>query len=230
MRILLVEDHEKLSSTICEALENAGFKPEPAFSAGEALAALDTSEFSLMVLDLGLPDEDGLGLLKKIRKDKNPVPVLILTARDTLDEKLEGLNSGADDYMTKPFEIKELVARIHTLMRRPAGVHYLNLELANISYDPQDRLTKVSGKTLKLSKKEVALLEIMLRSNGKTVPKEKLEMDLYSYGEEGSANSVEVLLHRLKKKLMDAGAEVDIHALRGIGYMMVGKDGQSQNK
>lgn len=230
MRILLVEDHEKLSSTICEALENAGFKAEPAFSAGEALAALDTSEFALMVLDLGLPDDDGLALLQKIRKQKNPVPVLILSARDTLDEKLEGLNSGADDYMTKPFEIKELVARIHTLMRRPAGVHYLNLELANISFDPQDRHTKVSGKTLKLSKKEVALLEIMLRSNGKTVPKEKLEMDLYSYGEEGSANSVEVLLHRLKKKLMDAGAEIEIHALRGIGYMMVGKDAQSQNK
>lgn len=222
MRVLLVEDNRKISKLLCDGLAEAGFNAEPALTADEALAALSTATFSLVVLDLGLPDQDGIEVLNTLRNQKNSVPVLILTARDTLDQKLKGLNSGADDYMTKPFETAEVVARVRALLRRPSQAHNPVLELENIVFDTQARQAQIDDKVIRLSKRETSLLEIMLRSTGKTVPKENLEAQLYGFGEEGSANSIEVLVHRLRKKLIAEQARIEIHTLRGIGYMMTG--------
>lgn len=224
MRILLIEDNEKISGLITESLRKAGLSAEPAFCADEAVSAMAASEFSLVILDLGLPDQDGLDILKKLRAERNAIPVLILTARDSLDEKINGLNAGADDYLTKPFAMEELIARVHALLRRPSDKHNLNLELSNIVFKPLQKQTEISGRIVKMSKRETMLLEMLLRSSEKTVLKENIEMQLYSYDEEGSANSVEVLVHRLRKKLEKEQAAVDIHTLRGIGYMITGKN------
>lgn len=223
MRVLLIEDNEKISGLISENLRKAGFSSEPAFCADEAFSAIATSNFNMVILDLGLPDQDGLDILKKLRSERNSVPVLILTARDSLDEKINGLNTGADDYLTKPFAMEELIARVHALLRRPSEKHDLNLELSNVVFKPLQKQTEINGQIVKMSKRETMLLEMLLRSSGKTVLKENIEMQLYSYDEEGSTNSIEVLVHRLRKKLENENAAVEIHTLRGIGYMIAGK-------
>jgi DNA-binding response OmpR family regulator len=222
MRILLVEDNEKLSGLLCGELQKAGFNIEPTFCADEALSALKTASYDLMILDLGLPDQDGMEVLNEVRAEKNAVPILILTARDSLDQKIKGLNAGADDYLSKPFAMEEVVARVHALLRRPAQAHSTTLSLENVIYDSHSRQTEVGGQIVKLTKRETSLLEILLRSTGRVVPKEDIEMQIYGYGEDGSANSIEVLVHRLKKKLQMAQAWIEIHTLRGIGYMLVG--------
>jgi len=223
MRVLLIEDNEKISTLIADSLRKAGFTVEPAYSTDGAISAIATSKFNLIILDLGLPDQDGLELLKKLRMERDTIPVLILTARDSLDEKLKGLNAGADDYLTKPFAMEELTARVHALLRRPSDKHDLNLELSNIVFKPLHKQTEINGQIIKMSRRETMLLEMLLRSSGKIVTKENMEMQLYSYDEEGSANSVEVLVHRLRKKMEKESAAVEIHTLRGIGYMMAGK-------
>ena len=220
MRILLVEDNEKISELIVNGLQKRNFSVDPVFNSDEAMSALGTSQFNVVILDLGLPDEDGIDILKSLRDRNNPVPVLILTARDSLDQKIYGLNSGADDYLTKPFEMDELEARLHALLRRPADRNIHKLELSNIVLDPLNKQTEIDGKPVKLSKKEVVLLEILLRSKERIVQKDNLEMQLYSYEDKGSINSVEVLLHRLRKKIESEGAKVEIYTLRGIGYMI----------
>ncbi len=224
MRVLLVEDNEKLSGLIEASMNKAGFSVESAYGGEEALGALAASGFGLIILDLGLPDIDGMEVLRQLRAAKNPVPVLILTARDNIDEKITGLNAGADDYLTKPFEMRELVARAHALFRRPAHDHQLKLEVGNIVFDPVHRQAEISGKGIRLSKRETSLLEILMRSSGKTVTKDTLEIQLYGFEEDGSANSIEVLVHRLRKKLLAESAEIEIHTLRGIGYMMADKN------
>ncbi len=224
MRILLVEDNEKLIALLSDSLRQAGFTVDESVCAEDAYAALDVASYDLVILDLGLPDEDGMDVLKTMRSNRNSVPVLILTARDMLDQKIKGLNAGADDYMTKPFESEELVARVRALMRRPAQSHDIYLRLGRVIYDTVARQAEAGGELVRLSNRETSLLEIMMRASGKIVTKENLEMQLYGYDEEGSANSVEVLVHRLRKKLDQAKADVLIHTLRGIGYMMTDKE------
>ncbi|MDE1153352.1 MAG: response regulator transcription factor [Micavibrio sp.] len=220
MRILLVEDNASLADAIKDSLYKAGFEVDAVLEGEEALAAALHQTYDALVLDLGLPDMDGMDVLQKIRAAKNAVPVLVLTARDALSDKIEGLNSGADDYMVKPFEVGELIARLKALLRRPAQAVAPVLTLDNLSFDTNTRVTEIDGKMIDLSRREVDLLEQLIQSAGKIVTKKSIEQRMYSYGETGSANSIEVLVHRLRKKLQSHAAGVEIHTLKGIGYMM----------
>lgn len=220
MRLLLVEDNQRLASHVAAGLKSAGFAADPVGSADEAVSALAAQPYDAVLLDLGLPDRDGLDLLKDIRAMNAHIPVLVLTARDSLQDRIGGLDGGADDYLVKPFAIEELAARVRALLRRPGQSLGTLLEAGNVRYHTENREVAVAGAVQKLTKRELDLLEQLLRVSGQVLPKEKIESRLYSYGETGSANSIEVLVHRLRKKLERAGADVEVHTLRGVGYLL----------
>jgi DNA-binding response OmpR family regulator len=222
MRILLVEDNERLSEAIKESLYKAGFEVDAVAEGEEALSVTRHQPYDLIILDLGLPDIDGVKVLEELRGQKNPVPILILTARDSLSDKIAGLNSGADDYMIKPFEVDELIARIKALLRRPSQAMGTVIRLNNLSFDTINRYAQIEDKVMDLSRRELDLLEQLIHAAEKVVTKKSIEQRIYSYGETGSANSIEVLVHRLRKKLADQAADIEIHTLKGIGYMMTG--------
>ena len=163
---------------------------------------------------------DGLDLLQQIRRGKAPIPVLILTARDDIKERVEGLNHGADDYLTKPFAPEELAARVRALLRRPGGALGVELECGNVLMNTSERNVKVRNQLVPLSRRETELLELMLRRVGRVLSKSSIEESLYAFGEEVASNSVEVCVHRLRKSLEKAEASVTIHTVRGVGYLL----------
>lgn len=220
MRLLLVEDNARLSDYVSTGLKDAGLETDPALTAEEALSAFSTQPYDLIILDLGLPDRDGFELLADFRKVNKNIPVIILTARDSLGDRVKGLDGGADDYLIKPFAIEELVARIRALLRRPGQSLGALLQTGNLAYNTETREASIGIEGIHLSRRELDLLEQLMRSTGQVVPKDRIESRLYSYGEIGSANSIEVLVHRLRKKLENAGADIQIHTLRGIGYLL----------
>lgn len=224
MRVLLVEDHERLASLIREGLEKAHLDVDPVTMALEAQQALTAHHYDAMVLDLGLPDRDGLELLRDLRRDKNSIPILVLTSRVQVSDRVTGLDAGADDYLTKPFAMEELVSRIRALLRRPKSALGQILSAGDISLDIGAREARVDGKRLQISPKEMRILEQLLRRSGKVVPKGLLEQGLYGIEDEISSNSVEVLVHRLRKRLLDAGAHAAIHTVRGVGYLILADD------
>lgn len=220
MRILLIEDHIRLASFIQKGLKAAQFDIDAVTNGGEALAALATTRYDAVILDLGLPDMDGLNLLKAVRAKSNAVPVLILTSRIQVEDRVTGLNAGADDYLTKPFAMEELVARLHALLRRPSTALGQVLTSGDIELDVAAREVRVSGHTLALSPREISVLEQLMRRSGKVTPKGLMEQSRYGTGDDLSSNSVEVMIHRVRKKLSAAGASTAIHTIRGIGYMI----------
>lgn len=230
MRILLVEDNERLSEAIKESLYKAGFEVDAVAEGEEALSVARSQLYDAIILDLGLPDIDGMKVLEALRGAKNQVPVLLLTARDALSDKIAGLNSGADDYMVKPFEVDELIARIKALLRRPSQATGTVTHMSNLAFDTVNRYAQIGDKVLDLSRRELDLLEQLIQAGDKVVTKKSIEQRIYSYGEKGSANSIEVLVHRLRKKLADQGAGIEIHTLKGVGYMMTGTDDRPAKK
>jgi DNA-binding response OmpR family regulator len=223
IRVLLVEDHARLAGFIVKGLAAAGFTTDHVATLEEALAALATARYDEIALDLGLPDGDGLDLIKALRERQDSVPILVLTARDGLRDKVTGLNAGADDYLLKPFEMEELVARLRALLRRPGGILGTTLTCGKLSLETIDRQAYVDGEPLVLSRKELGLLELLMRRVGRVVTKDTIDERLYGFGESASRNSIEVLVHRLRRRLSDAGAAVQIHTLRGAGYMFSDK-------
>ena len=218
LRILLIEDHERLSEHIRHGLETAEFAVE-AFSHGdEGLAALEASRFDAVVLDLGLPDRDGLEVLRALRARGDRTPVLILTSRIQVADRVKGLDAGADDYLTKPFAMEELRARLNAILRRPSE-ELFDFERSE-SFDSGAREAQVAGQPLALTRRETSLLEHLLRRNGKVVPKGFLEESLFGLEDGASANTVEVLVHRLRKKLEQAAADAVVHTVRGVGYVL----------
>ncbi len=220
MRILLVEDNLRLSSLVRRGLEKEDFAVDGVDTLEDANEALEMAPYDLLILDLGLPDGDGLDLLQRLRGEGNSLPVLVLTARDGVDERVKGLNAGADDYMLKPFAVEELTARVRALLRRPDGVLGVSLTAGNMAFDTIAREVQVAGTIIKISRKEMAVLEILMRRAGKVVPKDGLESKLYGFDEEVSPNSLEAHISRLRKRLNQAGASVSIHTLRGVGYLL----------
>lgn len=220
MRILIVEDEDRLRELVCRSLERVGFVADPVGTVDEARAAIATASYDAIILDLGLPDEDGLALLRDLRGRRNMTPTMILTARDGVDDRVEGLNAGADDYLLKPFAMPELIARIKALLRRPSGALGVVLELGNIRFDTINRAITVDTRPLALTPRELALLENLIRRAGQVVPKDHLEERIYGFDDEISSNSLEVLLHRLRKKLDGSGFSGRIHTVRGVGYML----------
>ena len=223
MRLLIIEDNQRLAEFVAKALRAEGFTLDVVQLADEAEAALATTRYDSIVLDLGLPDADGMELLKRLRSREDPTPVLILTARDGLADRVSGLNAGADDYLLKPFAMAELVARLKALMRRPGGVLGVRLQSGNLTFDTVGSIVEVEGRSVMLSRRELALLELLLRRAGRVVSKASIEESLYGFGEEVESNSVEAHVSRLRKKLTGAGARCEIHTVRGVGYF-IGED------
>ena len=220
MRLLLIEDHERFAGFIKISLEKEGFAVDIVLNAGDGEAAFAAVTYDAILLDLGLPDFDGLELLKAWRSAGNETPVLIITARDGVDDRVIGLNSGGDDYLVKPFAMPELVARIRALLRRPGGALGAVMSAGNISFDTTGREVQVDGKTIPISRREMGVLEQLMRRVGHVVPKDVLEDRIYGFDEEVSSNSVEVHVSRLRKRLSETGASVVIHTLRGVGYLL----------
>lgn len=220
MRVLLVEDNLRLSTLIRRGLEKEDFTVDGVGTIADAEAALGTAPYDVVILDLGLPDGDGLDLLRSMRAGGSHVPVLVLTARDGVDDRVKGLNAGADDYLLKPFAVEELTARLRALLRRPDGALGLSLSAGNITFDTTAREVRVGTKLLKISKKEMGVLEQLMRRAGRVVPKDMLESKLYGFDDEVSANSLEASISRLRKRLSLVDAAVSIHTLRGVGYLL----------
>jgi DNA-binding response OmpR family regulator len=221
LRILLVEDHRRLASLVCRGLEDAHIDADSVGTAQTAIEALDCRSYDAMILDLGLPDRDGLALLKEIRDKKISLPILILTSRIQVSDRIKGLDSGADDYLTKPFDMDELVARVHALLRRPSTMLSKILTAGDISFDIVSREALVGDALLPLTPREARVLEQLLLRSGKVVLKENMEQGLYGFEDEISSNSLEVVIHRLRKKLVAAEAGAAVHTVRGVGYMIL---------
>ena len=220
MRLLLVEDNERFAVLLKRGLAAAGFVVDVLPTAEAAAAALRASRFDIVVLDLGLPDADGLDVLGEMRRHQDATPVLILTARGSLEDRVIGLQSGADDYLVKPFALEELIARLQALLRRPGNLLGVTLQLGNIALDTVARQAFVGDQPIFFSAREIAVLEQLLRRSGRVVAKNLLADNLYGLSQEVGSNTVEVYVHRLRKHLAEAGASVQIHTLRGVGYLI----------
>jgi len=220
MRLLVIEDEARLSEILKVALGNAGFAVDIADSAADAEAALELINYDSAILDLGLPDGDGLTVLSAVRRVGKTLPILILTARDAVEDRVSGLNAGADDYLTKPFAMTELIARIKALLRRPGGVLGITLDAGNVSLDTVGRELAVAGRPVRVSRRELAILEQMMRRFGRIVPKAVLEEKLYGMDEEPDSNTIPVHVHYLRRQLQIANANLAIHTVRGVGYAL----------
>jgi len=220
MRLLLIEDNERFAALLKQGLASAGFVVDVLSTAEDAAAALRTSRFEIVVLDLGLPDADGLDVLVEMRARQDATPVLILTARGNLKDRVTGLQSGADDYLVKPFALEELVARLQALLRRPGNLLGVALKLGNVTLDTVARQVFVGDQPIFFSPREIAVLEHLLRRSGRVVAKTLLEDNLYGLSQEVGSNAVEVYVHRVRKHLAEVGASVHIHTLRGVGYLI----------
>lgn len=220
MRLLLVEDNERFAALLKQGLAAAGFTVDVLASAEDASAALLTDRCDIVVLDLGLPDGDGLSVLSEMRRRGDSTPVLILTARGSLSDRVTGLQSGADDYLVKPFALEELIARLQALLRRPGNLLGLALKLGNLTLDTVAREVLVDDRPIVFSPREIGVLEHLLRRSNRVVAKNLLESSLYGLSQDVGSNAVEVYVHRLRKHLAEIGASVQVHTVRGVGYMI----------
>ena len=217
MRILLVEDDPMIGDAIQRALSDASYAADWVKNGLTGLAALDTQPYDLVLLDLGLPGKDGLDVLDSIRGRNNPVPLLIITARDSLDDRLRGLDSGADDYLLKPFDISELLARIRAVLRRKGGNALPLLDNGSVSLDLLTKQASTDAhRNVALSSREFALLQALLIRPGAILARSELEDRLYGWGNEVESNAIEFLIHALRRKL---GTHV-IKNVRGMGWMV----------
>lgn len=217
MRILLAEDDRIIADGLQRSLRKVGYAVDCVSNGLDADAALASQQFDLLILDLGLPRLSGIEVLRRLRARKTILPVLILTAQDGIEDRVRGLDAGADDYMSKPFALPELEARVRALTRRGTGLP-TRIEFGALSYDQTDRQVKIDGQTVDLSARELGLLEILLLRAGRLVNKEQLVDHLCGWGEEVSTNAIEVYVHRLRKKLEASG--IKITTLRGLGYCL----------
>ena len=220
VRLLIVEDEARIVEILRAALGRAGFVVDAVALCGDARLALAVTPYDAVILDLGLPDGDGIRLLSELRSSGNLIPVLVLTARDAVEDRVSGLNTGADDYLVKPFAMTELIARTKALLRRPGGALGTTLKAGNITFDTIGRDIRVNEISVLLPRRETAILEHLMRRFGRVVPKSLLEEKLYSMDDELESNAIPVHIHHLRRKLADAGAMAEIHTVRGVGYLL----------
>lgn len=221
MRVLLVEDHRAMREMIADHLAERGFAVDAVGRGEHAIAAVGVASMDAVILDLGLPDMDGMDVLSSLRAAQPELPAIILTARDSVDDRLLGLNSGADDYIVKPFNLLELEARLRAVLRRtgvPRGTTYA---FGGITFDTITREATARGKSLDLTRREAALLEELIRAPGQVITKDRLEDRLYALEDAGSANALEAAVSRLRRKLAAAGAALQIETKWGIGYRLL---------
>lgn len=218
MKILLVEDDLTLGEAVSLAVGQAGFAIDWARDGIEAEAALAGFAYDAMLLDLGLPRREGLEVLRRLRKRGNTLPAMILTARDTVEDRIRGLDAGADDYLLKPFSLGELLARLRALLRRAHGVADTQIQMGRLCFDSVKRQASVDELPLVLSAREVEVLEILLHHAGRVTSKDAIADRLAGWDEGVGENAVEVYIHRLRRKLEGSG--VGIRTLRGLGYLL----------
>src|SRR5438309_2635659 len=214
MRLLLVEDNEELAQLLTQRLQAGGYETDVLTTAAEAQTAVTTTRYAAMVLDLGLPDGDGLSVLREIRRREDPLPVLVLTARGGVHDRVSGLRSGADDYLVKPFDFEELLARLEALLRRPGQLLGSSLNVGNVVFDTESRQAFIDEKPQVLSAPETAVLELLMRCKHRVVSKKLVEDHIFGFSGEVASNAVEVYVHRLRKQLSEQGAHIVIHTIR----------------
>ncbi len=220
MRLLIVEDEGRIAEILKEALTRSGFAVDTVDQCADARAALAVTAYDAAILDLGLPDGDGMGLLGELRSAENRTPILILTARDAVEDRVSGLDAGADDYLVKPFATTELIARTKALLRRPGGALGTVLKAGNVTFDTIGRDVRVADAPILLTRREAAVLEHLMRRLGRVVPKAVLEEKLYGIDDELESNAIPVHVHHLRRKLLDNMAAAEIHTIRGVGYLL----------
>src|SRR6202163_3841649 len=220
MRLLVVEDNAQLSQLLAKGLQTAGYETDLLATAAEARTALLTTSYAALILDLGLPDGDGLSVLREIRHRKDPIPVLVLTARGGVHDRVSGLRGGADDYLVKPFVFEELLARLEALLRRPGQLLVSSVQVGKLPFDTQSRQAYIDDKPHVLSARETAVLELLMRRKDRVVSKKLVEDHLFGLSGEVASNAVEVYVHRLRKQLSERGAKVQVHTIRGVGYLI----------
>ena len=198
MRLLLVEDNAELARLLTAGLAAQGFSADVVETAADARLALSSIRYSALILDLGLPDEDGMTILKELRRDRDPLPVLVLTARGSVDDRVQGLRAGADDYLVKPFALEELVARLQALMRRPGELLGRSLSIANVVFDTESHQIFVDSRPELFSARESAVLELLMRRQGRVVTKKAVEDQIFGMSSDVASNAVEVYVSRLR--------------------------------
>lgn len=220
MRLLLVEDDGALAQALMDHLDQHGFAVDRVSNREDAALTLATSRYAAMILDCGLPDGDGLTLLRELRQQGSNLPVIILTARAGIDSRVRGLDAGADDYLTKPFSPDELAARLRAILRRNGTFQGRESLFANLRFDLDTLALKVDGKVVGLSRREGDLLALLLRRSGQVLTKRLAEDQLFGATEIVGSNAIEVYVHRLRQKLSAAGAGVEVVTIRGVGYLL----------
>ncbi len=218
MRILLVEDNETLADGLCSILRSSGYAVDVVGDGASADAVTATETFDLVILDLNLPEMGGLQVLRSMRARQDKAAVLILTARGTTEERVKGLDLGADDYMTKPFDVSELEARVRVLLRRRAGLHSSSVQYGNVSLDLTSRSFSADGVLIDLPARELGILEVLFMRAGKVVPKDAIIQSLAGFDDDLSANAIEQYVSRLRKRLGPYG--LTVRTARGIGYYL----------
>ena len=218
MRLLIIEDHPILADGLITALKSADYAVDHAASGERADHMLAAQHYDAVILDIGLPGLDGYEVLRRMRRRGSKTPVLMLTARDALEDRVKGLDLGADDYLTKPYDLPELEARVRALIRRGQSGGGAELAHGPLVLDTAGRCATIKGAPLELSAREFGVLEVLMLRAGRVVSKEQLAEQLYGWGEEVGANAIEVCVHRLRKKLEPAA--VNVRTIRGLGYLL----------
>ncbi|PZW48644.1 winged helix family two component transcriptional regulator [Humitalea rosea] len=221
MRLLLTEDDPHLGELMAQGLRRAGWSVDTVASWADAEAALGVVSYQTLVLDLGLPDGDGLALLRDLRRRGDALPVLVTTARGRISDRVLGLNAGADDYLVKPFAMDELVARLGAILRRAAGPPRAVYRLGNLAVDPASRMVTIGDTLHSFPRRELTVLEWLVRASPRVVQKSTLEEALGSFDRDIGANAIEVYVMRLRKRLAQLGTDVGIRTERGQGYRLV---------
>ncbi len=220
MRILVVEDEQSLNRIITKRLEKEGYSVDSCYDGEEALHYIDMGEFDAIVLDIMIPKIDGLSVLSAIRAKHLDIPVLFLTARDSIDDRVKGLDQGADDYLVKPFAFDELLARIRVMIRKKAGSYTNILEIADLTVDINSRRVWRAGDEITLSAKEFDVLEYLIRNKDVVLSREKIESHIWNFDYSGGSNVIDVYIRYLRKKIDDPYEKKLIHTIRGVGYVL----------
>lgn len=223
MRLLIVEDEATLSGVLSHCLSQQGWAVDIAPSLADGKQALVSACYDCVLLDLGLPDGEGFTLLKDLRLGDDSTPVIAISARGALAEKLALLNQGADDFIVKPFETDELAARIRAVLRRRHGAAGRMISIGNLAFDETTRDVQIGGQIVVMPRREIALLQMLLRRAGRVVSREALDQAIYNWDEAVGPNAIEAQISRLRKRLVATGATVEIQTVRGLGYILAAR-------
>ncbi|HLG45082.1 MAG TPA: response regulator transcription factor [Reyranella sp.] len=230
MRVLIAEDNSTYAQVLQEQLKRSAIDSDRVSMLMEAENALSAIPYSALVLDLGLPDGDGIDLVRRLRRSGSSLPILIISARHGLDDRVQGLRAGADDYMAKPFSIDELIARLHALTRRPGAMVGEMLRVGNVTLDTQTRQINVGERVIAGRLREALILELMIRHQGQVIRRDFVFHQLYGFDGDVEAATIDVHIHRLRRMLIVMGATVTIHTIRGVGFILTAQGPQPHAK